>query len=259
MRFFPRRARYPRQKPRYPQLNPQHPAVARLEHLWAFDRMGGKSASGTTNALIHDLRHTAHFALGSNAGALIWGYRIPGGVYLSNNDVDIPVATMAYIPPPFTILCVFQGVTGAGGQSIYTHDSGANNGYRINVTGGNIRLTFGSVADYTGIAYSLNVWYVFVCTVTANNGTAVYHMRPLGGGAYSTLSQAVGTVAGTPTRSAISSSSTCDIALIAHWSRVLGTSEVMTLLTKPWTLIAPSTLTMGVNTAGGATFNALWV
>lgn len=152
--------------------------------------------------------------LGKNHGTLTngptWGGGLGGrGVFGSlrfdaNNDY-VGTGTVPQLARPSTVILRFRTINtpGAAFQWLFAHDSGANDGWRIGRSTGNLfNITFGGVAAYDFAANTLvnNDWYTAAITVPVNSGTAKLYFTRDSDGSIKSDTVAVGTMGGTPSQ-----------------------------------------------------------
>ena len=148
----------------------------------------------------------------------------------SDDYVTVPVA--AETPLPTTLLASFHKLSGGSAAPVvFTHNTAtSNNGYRMQIFGGNLALTFGGIALYdSGLAVSNGTWYRAAITISGASGTANFYLAS--GATISTSSTGVGTPSGAPDSYRIGDLIGADlfngyIDNVKHYSRALSATEV---------------------------------
>lgn len=110
-------------------------------------------------------------------------------------------------------------------QVFFSHTSGANNGFRLEIDGGQFLLTFGGVANYSsGNGVSDGNWKQLVVTTVGTTGRIYINGNLV-------ASPTVGTMQGTPNQFVISGSTirflNGNVASVILYNRALSASEVL--------------------------------
>lgn len=133
-----------------------------------------------------------------------------------------------------SVFLVFRMTTSGTQDLLLSHDSGANDGWRIAAFGGTTVFTLGGVgsSQIAGVDPGTSQWMALVATWTGNGGTATGYMKNLQTGARYSSANATGTLTGTPSRITLSSPLFGDgfhftgrIAEFALWNRLLSAGE----------------------------------
>ena len=168
-----------------------------------------RSMGGTR---FHNLAHPAHIALANGPTAAppgrAGGY---GSVLLDGSDDWGETPVVPTVALPITLSCVFRMDAGGGtNPRLLSHDTGINDGYRLQIVSGVLHVTFGGVAVYSsGFTPTAGVPYFVAASITGATGTVTFYLFNLLTGALQTTSVAVGTPAGsTPDRFSVSIAAT---------------------------------------------------
>jgi hypothetical protein len=110
-------------------------------------------------------------------------------------------------------------------QVFFSHTSGANNGFRLEIDGGQFLLTFGGVANYSsGNGVSDGNWKQLVVTTVGTTGRIYINGNLV-------ASPTVGTMQGTPNQFVISGSTirflNGNVASVILYNRDLSAAEVL--------------------------------
>ena len=110
-------------------------------------------------------------------------------------------------------------------QVFFSHTSGANNGFRLEIDGGQFLLTFGGVANYSsGNSVSDGNWKQLVVTTVGTTGRIYINGNLV-------ASPTVGTMQGTPNQFVISGSTirflNGNVASVILYNRALSAAEVL--------------------------------
>ena len=154
-----------------------------------------------------------------------------------------------YYPPPFTLACEFITPSIAAAQILISHDSNANNGYRLSISLSvgtyQLLLGFGGVSNY-GFSSTLEVvanqWYRAMLVCPANLGVATGYLMNMTTGMIQSGTATVGTIAGTPNRLAVGLLQTTtqpftgSLAWVYWWNRALIPDDAERLLRRPYSL-----------------------
>ncbi len=208
----------------------------------------------------------ACYLMNTGAGSQLWDYANPhengnhgaltnmtlpwkdGALDFNGSSAFVLINNVA-LPFPVTILAIIrQDTLPTVFRTIFAHDSGANDGYRLG-GGANaeryLHFTLGGVADYgfTSLAISVGTTYLVAVTVDANNGTAIGYVGILSSGSLKSQSISIGNAGGTPNRFTISSPLFGDIVhfdgLIDSTmvcNRVFSPAEIAWFFYNPWAM-----------------------
>jgi len=172
------------------------------------------------------------------------------------NELFVSSAGATSVPylSPATGITVFgrYGWVGSGDDGFMVRSGVSGGGWRIEKTYLHVRLTFYSVANYSGaqVVFSVEDWLpnvLSIANVFINNGASITYLN-----GKSILSENIGTAI-TSTENLTIESSRHSVLLV--FSRMLSVSEISDLNQNPWQLFrpAPSRFILIPSSGGGST------
>lgn len=220
-----------------------HPLAGGLQGAWLLND-GGIAVQAFDLSPYHNTLATP-----SNIGI---ASDIPGFALKPSTHSGFIQGTTQTVGPPFTI-CLALKLTTVASDVAFSHDSGANNGYRLNFTTGTPQITFGGVASYNiaGVtALSANQWYLIAAAVDKNVGTVKGAVQKWPADAsIVTGSTVVGTMGGTPSKITLAGYSVAannslqgSLAFAYWWNRLLSPAELVAMFANPYEMfLSPTT------------------